>query len=79
MVRCGCSRKYPFNFLKFIQEGRWLHIILVYFSEGMSRSNSEPQVEFMVMGVRDVLLDVACNGERAVGVSIFGGVWLTYE
>ena len=45
----------------------------------MSRSESEPLVELMVVGVRSMLLDIACNGERAVGVATFGGVWLTYE
>ena len=56
-----------------------MHIILAYFSEGMSRSESEPLVELMVVGVRSMLLNIACNGERAVGVATFGGVWLTYE
>ena len=66
VVRCGCPRKYSFNFIKFIQEWRWLHIILSYFSEGMPRSDSEPLVEFMVVGVGCVLQDIAGNGERVV-------------
>ena len=76
MIRCRYPRKYPLNFLKFIQEWRWLHIVLSYLSEEVPRSDSEPLVEFMVVRIRGVLQEIVCNGERAVQVATFGGVWL---
>ena len=35
-------------------------------SDGMHQNDSEPLVEFMIVGVRRVFQDVICNSERDV-------------